>query len=92
LRLGGNDGRLKGWLKIRTENGLAKGGDILEQVPLQGVRGMEGELLGPDEVIAVDDKPKAVLVDGGTYLMVSPAKSDSEVQWRTTPRQQLKRF
>lgn len=92
LRLGGNDGRLKGWLKIRTENGLATVGDILMQASLQGVRTMDGMILDDEELVAVDEKPKAVLVDGGTYLMVSPVSGDAAVRWRTTPRQQLKRF
>lgn len=92
LRLGGNDGRLKGWLNIRTDNGMATVGDILGQVRLHGVRTMDGHLLDKEEVIAVDEKPKAVLVDGGTYLMVSPMQSVDGVRWRTTPRQQLKRF
>jgi hypothetical protein len=92
LRLGGNDGRLKGWLDIRTENGLATVGEILAQVSLQGVRTLDGEVLGAEEIIAVDDKPKAVMIGGGTYLMVSAVEKSDQVRWRTTPRQQLKRF
>jgi len=94
LRLGGNDGRLKGWLDIRTRDGRATVADILGQVPLQGVRTMDGMILGPEQVIAVDDKPKAVLIDGGTYLMVSPLQdlAVEGVQWRTTSRHQLKKF
>jgi hypothetical protein len=92
LRMSGNDGRMKGWLNIRTDNGLARVGEILAQSSLQGVRSMAGEVLGHEEVIAIADKPKAVLVDGGTYLMVSPVDNADGVRWRTTPRQQLKRF
>lgn len=92
LRLSGNDGRLKGWLKIRTDNGLARVGDILSQVSLRGVRTMNGDLLGHEEIVAVDEKPKAVMIDGGTYMMVSPVEGGAGPRWRTTPRQQLKRF
>ncbi len=94
LRLGGNDGRLKGWLDIRTRDGRATVGEILSQVPLQGVRTMDGAILGPEQMVAVDDKPKAVLIDGGTYLMVSPEREACAegVRWRTTPRHQLKKF
>jgi hypothetical protein len=92
LRMSGNDGRMKGWLNICTDNGLARVGEILAQSSLHGVRTMDGEVLGHEEVIAIADKPKAVLVDGGTYLMVSPVDNADGVRWRTTPRQQLKRF
>jgi hypothetical protein len=92
LRLSGNDGRLKGWLKIRTNNGLARVADILDQVSLGGVRTMDGEVLGRQEIIAVYEKPKAVLIHGATYLMVSPMNGEDGVRWRTTPRQHLRRF
>jgi hypothetical protein len=92
LRLSGNDGRLKGWLNIDTEDGIARVAQILAQTTLGGVRTMDGMVLGPDEIVAVDSKPKAVLLNGKTYLMVSPAPESEPVRWRTTPRQQLKRF
>ncbi|ABA89632.1 hypothetical protein Pcar_2393 [Syntrophotalea carbinolica DSM 2380] len=92
LRMSGKDGRMKGWLKISTDNGLARVGDILMQSSLRGVRTMDGKELGHEETIAVDEKPKAVMIDGGPYLMVSPVDDGDGVRWRTTPRQQLKRF
>jgi hypothetical protein len=92
LRLSGNDGRLKGWLKIHSDNGLVRVADILAQVPVGGVRTMDGEVLGPDEVIAIYEKPKAVMLHGATYLMVSALDGGDGVRWRTTPRQHLRRF
>jgi hypothetical protein len=92
LRLSGNDGRLKGWLDIATDGGVARVGQILAQTILGGVRSMDGKLLGPEEIVAVDTKPKAVLLDGQAFLMVSPAADAGGVRWRTTPRQQLKGF
>ena len=92
LRLSGNDGRMKGWLRIETKNGLASVGDITAQAPLGGVRTMAGELLAATEIVEVDNKPKAVLLDGQIYLMVSPIDNGDGVHWRTTPRSQLKKF
>lgn len=92
LRLSGNDGRLKGWLRIETDNGLARVEQILAQTTLGGVRSMDGNLLGPDEIVAIDSKPKAVLFEGQAFLMVSPESGTEVVRWRTTPRQQLKRY
>lgn len=92
LRLSGNDGRIKGWLNISTEKGMARVDQILAQTTLGGVRSMDGDILGPAEVVAVDSKPKAVLLDGQVFLMVSRTAENDAVRWRTTPRQQLKRF
>jgi hypothetical protein len=92
LRLSGNDGRLKGWLRIETDNGVARVEQILAQTALGGVRTMDGNLLGPDEIVAIDSKPKAVLLEGQAFLMVSPEAGTEGVRWRTTPRQQLKRY
>ncbi len=92
LRLGGNDGRLKGWLKIKTKDGLASVGEILAQTTLGGVRTMDGDLLDVEEMVEVESKPKAVLLEGKIYMMVSPLADGGRARWRTTPRQQLKKF
>ncbi len=92
LRLSGNDGRMKGWLRIQTQNGLASVADIMDQTELGGVRTMEGELLTAGEIVEIDSKPKAVFLDGRIYLMVSPVTASGPVSWRTTPRSQLKKF
>ncbi|APG28826.1 hypothetical protein A7E78_13905 [Syntrophotalea acetylenivorans] len=92
LRLSGNDGRMKGWLKIHTENGLATVADIMAQTSLGGVRTMDGKLLSETEIVEVENKPKAVLLDGKIYMMVSPHADEGRARWRTTPRSQLKKF
>jgi hypothetical protein len=92
LRLSGNDGRMKGWLRIETHNGLASVGDILAQTDLGGVRTMTGEFLPATEIVEIESKPKAVLLDNQIYMMVSPVTDGGRVRWRTTPRSQLKQF
>jgi hypothetical protein len=92
LRMTGNDGRVKGWLRLRASDGVTSVADILAQTDLAGVRAMTGEVLGPEERVAVAEKPKAVLLDGQTFLMVSPAEDGGLAPWRTTCRRQLKQF
>lgn len=92
LRLSGNDGRMKGWLRIKTQDGLASVGDIMAQTSLGGVRTMDGELLLDTEIVEVENKPKAVLLEGKIYMMVSPNADNDRARWRTTPRSQLKKF
>jgi hypothetical protein len=64
----------------------------MAQTELGGVRSMGGEFLTATEMVEVDSKPKAVLLDGKIYLMVSPIDNGGEVRWRTAPRSQLKKF
>jgi len=92
LRISGNDGRIKGWLNIMTNNGVAKVADILNQFDLGGVRTMDGELLEADELVAVGKKPKAVFLEGKPYLMVSPADEATAVSWQTSSRRELKKY
>ncbi len=92
LRLSGNDGRMKGWLRIQTHDGLASVGDIMAQTDLGGVRTLDGALLSATEMVEIESKPKAVLLDGKIYMMVSPVTDGGRVRWRTTPRSQLKKF
>ncbi len=92
LRMGGNDGRIKGWLKIPNDKGVARVADILSLFDLGGVRTLSGELLAEDELVVVAEKPKAVYLGGRPYLMVSPRVQDGGVCWQTSSRQELKQF
>jgi hypothetical protein len=92
LRLSGNDGRLKGWFDISTRDGVARVADILAQCRISGVRSMSGELLAPEELVAVGEKPKAVFLTGKPYLMVSPAAEAGTVRWQTSSRRELKQY
>lgn len=92
LRMGGNDGRIKGWLKIPSNEGVARVADILALFDLGGVRTLSGELLGGDEMVVVAEKPKAVYLEGRPYLMVSPRGHGGAVCWQTSSRRELKQF
>ena len=92
LRMSGNDGRIKGWLRIPTNDGLAKVSDILTQFDLGGVRTISGELLAHDDLITVGEKPKAVFLGGKPYLLVSPLAEADTVRWQTSSKRELKQF
>ncbi len=92
LRMSGNDGRLKGWLRIPANDGVAKVSDIVDQFDLGGVRTISGELLAHDDLIAVGEKPKAVFLNGKPYLLVSPLAEAATVRWQTSSRRELKQF
>ncbi len=94
LRLSGNDGRLKGKLKIRCENNTATVGEILAQTVVDTVMSLGGAVLREDEPIYVADWVKAVLKDGKYILPVyfSDGKYSQGINWSTCTKQQLRDY
>jgi hypothetical protein len=94
LRLSGNDGRLKGKLKLKSENGVISVADILSQSQVDIVRSLEGVVLADNVLIRLGDMVKSVLLDGKNVLLVYPTGTEDpgEVQWQTCTKQQLRQF
>ncbi len=91
LRLGGNDGRLRGSLQIPAEDGVAVVADILNHPEVDAVRTIEGVTLGATERVRFVDKVKTVLLGGKRVVLVVADKERANgVCWRTCTRQQLK--
>jgi hypothetical protein len=93
LRLSGNDGRMKGGLKIVGENSLSKVSEICAYPEVDVVRSMDGKVLKGEELVIIGDKAKTVLLDGKSVLLVVPSEGEADVApWRTCPRQLLKSY
>ncbi|MRR57931.1 MAG: hypothetical protein EG824_06950 [Deltaproteobacteria bacterium] len=91
LRLGGNDGRMRGSLQIPSVDGVASVADILSNPEVDEVRTMEGVVLPDTGLIRFVDKVKTVLLGGKLVLLVLPEKNQTDAAgWRTCTRQQLK--
>jgi hypothetical protein len=91
LRLGGNDGRLRGSIVIPSENGLATVAEILTHPEVDEVRTMEGVALPDTARVRFSDKVKTVLLGGKFVLLVVAEKDQDGVPgWCTCTRQQLK--
>ncbi|MBI1921998.1 MAG: hypothetical protein HYS23_13055 [Geobacter sp.] len=93
LRLSGNDGRLKGAIKIKALNGMTSVDDICALPEVDEVRSLCGaEVKGPD-VVKLGEKPKTVLLDGKSVFLVVPAEGAADgVHWQSCPRQLLKKY
>lgn len=92
LRLGGNDGRMKGGLQIPAGNGVISVTDLIGTFPeVDAVRTLDGEAVGSDDLVRIDEKAKTVLLDGLSVLLVIPSP-DGSVAWQTVHRKQLKRY
>ncbi|MHC1697285.1 MAG: hypothetical protein AB9919_04290 [Geobacteraceae bacterium] len=93
LRLGGNDGKMRGSLSIPATNGVASVEDILRHSEVDVVRNLEGVSLAPEERVRFVDKVKTVLMGGKFVLLVLPDDANAvSSQWKTCTRKQLKAY
>jgi len=94
LRLSGNDGRMKGKLKLKSVDGVATVESILAQANIDLVKSQEGALLAKHELVRLGNTVKPVLQDGKYVLLVAPvdAVDYSGGAWQTLSKQQLKGY
>lgn len=93
LRLGGNDGRMRGSLEISAVDGVVMVKDLLAHPGVDAVRSMDGVSPDPEDRVRLVDKVKTVLQGGRLVLLVtSDGDAEGVVRWRTCTRQQLKKF
>ncbi|NVN92024.1 MAG: hypothetical protein HXX11_15690 [Desulfuromonadales bacterium] len=93
LRLGGNDGRMKGGLKIPANNGIISVAELVRTPEVDQVRCVTGEIVGADDLVKIADKAKTVLLDGLSVLLVSADTTKKDgVGWHSIHRQQLKKY
>lgn len=95
LRLGGNDGRFKGKLKIKAENDMITAGEICSQGKVDMVKCLEeGIVLQDDDVVRLGDHIKPVWLYGKSVLLVYPLKEEvtNRACWQTYSKSQLRDF
>lgn len=91
LRLSGNDGRLRGKLKVNASTGLITSGEIKHQSGVEVVQSTEGRMIADDELICLGETIKAVMLNGKTTLLVFPNENE-DAKWQTCTKNYLKRF
>lgn len=93
LRLGGNDGRVRGKLEIQSNNGIVTVQEILKQTTVVQVQSLEGAVLGQDDLVKLGDKVKAIMRGGNLVLPVDEITvNPNGVRWRTLTKEQFKAF
>ena len=93
LRLGGNDGRLKGSLEFAHPYQVLRVGELLQHPLVDAVRCAAGGALREEDLVAIGEKPKTVLLDGASVLLVSAAtEKGSGARWQTLHRKQLRGY
>ncbi|MBU1055260.1 MAG: hypothetical protein KKC46_15770 [Proteobacteria bacterium] len=94
LRLTGNDGRIKGHLKIESANGIVTPDEIKRQTHVEAVQSIDEGLLIENDKIRLGDKVKAVLLEGKSTLLVNKIDTDEKAsaKWETCGKQQLRAY
>jgi hypothetical protein len=91
LRLGGNDGRLRGQLPLGTPGETRTVSFLRGQPLIEVVRALDGTLPTAGEKVELGEKIKTVLLEGKSVLLVESTGA-SAVPWRTCSRRQLRNF
>lgn len=92
LRLGGNDGRLKGQLAFAVPGGILSVAALRGRDDVEEVRTLDGGVVADQEMVRLGEKVKTVLLDGKAVLLVVPVDEAADgVRWQTCSRQQLKK-
>ncbi|HUX25196.1 MAG TPA: hypothetical protein VMV87_11320 [Burkholderiales bacterium] len=88
LRLGGNDGRVRGGLDLGGANEVAVD-TLLRHPDIDAVRGTRGEALPGDALVRLSDKVKTVRRGGQAVLLVT---REGEEGWRCCSKEELKAY
>ncbi len=93
LRLGGNDGRLKGQLKFSDPGGVVSVAALCARNDVDEVRALDGSSVANRDMVRLGDKAKTVLLDGNSVLLVVATDGTADgACWQTCSRQLLKKY
>jgi len=92
LRLSGNDGRLRGRLRLEPVGTFFTVAELCQQGEIDSVRTLDGRLLTDVESVRLGEKAKTVLLDGMSVLLVTPVESSGAPLWQTCPRELLRNY
>jgi len=92
LRLGGNNGRFKGWINVRENDRKITVDQLCREYQIADVRNINGKLLAGSEVLVLNEKIKTVLLDGKEVLPVKRIMRDGEISWENLSKDEIRRY
>lgn len=93
LRLGGNDGRLRGRLNIAVEDGFVSVAGLLDHPHIDSVRCENGGGPAAGDRVRLGDKVKTVLLEGKSVLLVEQdGQNPGRGHWQNLSRRALKGY
>lgn len=91
LRLGGNNGRFKGWLDVREEDRIITAGRLIKGYDIDEVRDVCGYALNHEDKVFLEERIKTVLLDGHCVLPVKK-KSTGDTCWANISRDEIRKY
>lgn len=91
LRLGGNNGRFKGWIAVNECDRIITADQLLRNYDIDDIRDVCGEALKPGDSVSLDDRIKTVLLDG---LCVLPVRRNTagNTSWINISRDEIRKY
>ncbi len=90
LRLGGNNGRFKGWLEINERDRKISVRELLSRYGIEEVRSVSGGATAPEDIVALDARIKTVLLDN---MCVLPVKNNPAMEgWINLSREEIRKY
>ena len=91
LRLGGNNGRFKGWLDVKETDRLITAEKITCNYDIDEVREVCGRVIHPGETVILDERIKTVLLEGRCVLPVKRKTGESS-EWINLSKEEIRKY
>lgn len=91
LRLGGNNGRFKGWLTVKESDRIITVEKLLKDYDIEEVRGVSGEIPEAGDSISLDERIKTVLLDGRCVLPVKKNAAENS-EWVNLGKDEIRKY
>ena len=94
LRLGGDDGRIRGHFHVTATDGSLRVDELIQQTGVDVVKGLDGARLRGQDIVRIGEKIKAVFKDHKLTLLVCADMENQvgDMNWRTCTKDQLRSF
>jgi len=91
LRLGGNNGRFKGWLDVKEVDRRITVSELISGYDIDEIRSVSGGVPRPEDTVILDERIKTVLLDG---LCVLPVKEDisGNKDWKNLSKDEIRKY
>lgn len=91
LRLGGNNGRFKGWIDVKDSDRIINVEKLLRVYDIDEIRDVSGERIGPGDSISLEERIKTVLLDGRCVLPVKKNRTESS-GWVNLSKDEIRKY
>lgn len=93
LRLGGNDGRMKGAVKVPGNKEVVTARELTALAEVDVVATLNGAPVAEDDLVRLGEKSKTVMCNGKAVLLVAAAEADPDgARWQALHRKALRRY